>query len=341
VLKVSIGTLLAQWRSKWPQSAKRGDRYHVQIRKKGQPTLTKSFAKKADAQTWAKTVESRIERGVFLDTSQAQQQTIADVLERYRAEILPKLSCTALRSDPFRLNTLVEYLGKVSLAKLSSAQVSTFRDERLLQVGPASVVKELGLLSRVLNTATKEWGIYLPHGNPVSQVRMPRRPKGRERRISSEEETSILQALQDNPVMRSLVVFAIETGMRRGEIAGMCRDHINWKAQTLQIPETKTDVPRTIPLSRKAVEVLRELPRRLDGNVWGLRPDSITQAFERACKRAGIEDLRFHDLRHEATSRFFEKGLNTMEVSSITGHQDLRMLKRYTHIRAESLVSRL
>jgi hypothetical protein len=107
---------------------KRGDRYHVQIRKKGQPPITKSFAKKSDALTLAKTVESRIERGIFLDTSQAQQQTVADVLERYRAEILPKLSSTALRSDPFRLNTLAEHFGKVTLAKLSSALLATFLD---------------------------------------------------------------------------------------------------------------------------------------------------------------------------------------------------------------------
>ena len=141
--------------------------------------------------------------------------------------------------------------------------------------------------------------------------------------------------------MRSLVSFAIETGMRQGEIAPMRWDHINWQCQTLKIPETKTDTPRTIPLSKKALEALRELPRCLDGVVWGLQPHSISQAFRRACRRVGIENLHFHDLRHEATSRFFEKGLNTMEVSSITGHQDLRMLKRYTHIRAESLVNRL
>jgi len=278
---------------------------------------------------------------MFLDMTQAQQLTVSDVLERYRAEILPKLSATAFTSDPFRVNTLAQKLGKVSLANLSSAQLSTYRDLRLREIAPASVIKELGLLSRVLNTATKDWGIYLPSGNPVSQVRMPKRPRGRERRLSKEEEAKVLHAFESNLVMRSLTSFAIETGMRRGEIANMEWKHVNWDAQTLSIPETKTDTPRTIPLSKKAMEALKSLPRRLDGPVWGLRPDSITQAFERACRRTGIEDLRFHDLRHEATSRFFEKGLNTMEVSCITGHQDLRMLKRYTHIRAETLVSRL
>ncbi|BBF65303.1 site-specific integrase [Acidithiobacillus sp. 'AMD consortium'] len=102
-------------------------------------------------------------------------------------------------------------------------------------------------------------------------------------------------------------------------------------------PDSKTGDPRRVPLSSRALAVLDALPRRMDGEVWGVRADSITQAFARACHRAGIEDLRFHDLRHEATSRFFEKGLNPMQVAAITGHKTLQMLKRYTHLRAEDL----
>ncbi len=129
--------------------------------------------------------------------------------------------------------------------------------------------------------------------------------------------------------------------MRRGEIAAMKWEHVDLKTRTLTIPETKTGEPRRIPLSSRAVAVLKSLPRRIDGYVFGMRKDSITQAFDRACKRAGIEDLRYHDLRHEATSRLFERGLNPMEVAAITGHKTLQMLKRYTHLRAEDLVAKL
>ncbi|MBK1630646.1 hypothetical protein CKO31_07790 [Thiohalocapsa halophila] len=331
-----------------PTIRKRGNRYHVQVRKKGQSPLTKSFSKKADALTWAKTVESEMERGVFLDTTQAQQQTVAEVLERYREEILPTLAATALTSDPFRLTTLKEHLGRLSLASLSPAQVSRYRDDRLKLVGPGSVAKELGLLSRVLNAAFKTWGINLPHGNPVSRINMPLSPPGRERRMSDDEQGRLLDALKHTPTMQSLVVFAMETGMRRSEICNMRWGHIQWKFQTLCIPKTKNGNPRTVPLSDKALEVLRSQQGSIGNHedfpntfVWGLEPHSVSQAFRRACKRAGIDNLHFHDLRHEATSRFFEKGLNTMEVSAITGHKDLRMLKRYTHIRAEALVGRL
>ena len=97
----------------------------------------------------------------------------------------------------------------------------------------------------------------------------------------------------------------------------------------------------TIPLSSKAIEILRQLPLDIKGQVFPIRADSITQAFDRCRQRAGIKNLRLHDLRHEATSRFFEKGLNIIEVSSITGHKDLSMLKRYTHLRPEDLAKKL
>jgi integrase len=112
---------------------------------------------------------------------------------------------------------------------------------------------------------------------------------------------------------------------------------------TAHLPITKTDVPRTVPLSTLAIATLNGLPRRIDGRVFGLKAESMSQAFERACeeRRANIQDLRFHDLRHEATSRLFERGLNVMEVAAITGHKTLDMLKRYTHLRAEDLAKKL
>ncbi|EQD28257.1 phage integrase family protein [mine drainage metagenome] len=138
-----------------------------------------------------------------------------------------------------------------------------------------------------------------------------------------------------------IVIFAIETGMRRGEIAQMKWDHVDLKKRVLLVPETKSGEPRRIPLSTEAIRILSLQIRRLDGKVWDLIDSSITSAFKSACKVAGIDDLNFHDLRHEATSRFFEKGLNPMQVATITGHKTLQMLKRYTHLKAEDLAEML
>lgn len=318
---------------------KRGNKYHVQIRKQGHPTLTETFTTKASAQTWAKKVESEIERGVFLDLSAAKQTLLSTILIRYESEVLPQKK--GYLRELSRICLLKRELGHISLANLKSHVISSFRDERLRQVKASTVRRELGLLRRILNTSMKEWGIALPSGNPVAQIRLPSESKSRERRLEAGEEDCLRAALSHSRNTWHIVAFALETALRRGEIASMAWSEVNLKKRVVYIPETKTGTPRYIPLSNRAINILISLPRRIDGLVWGVRPHSITQAFGRACKRATIKDLRFHDLRHEATSRFFERGLSIMEVASITGHQDLRMLRRYTHLRAEDLIDKL
>ncbi|MCU7827788.1 MAG: site-specific integrase [Candidatus Thiodiazotropha sp. (ex Myrtea sp. 'scaly one' KF741663)] len=310
-------------------------KYQVKVRRQGYPTQSKTFSSKKLAQQWARKIESEMEQGVFLDLKLARNTTLSQLMLRYEAEILPdKRSQQPIRS---LICTLNAEIGHYNLVNLTPRLLSEHRDKRLQSVSPETARKDLLFLQCLFNTASKEWGINLPLGNPVSKVTLPRRPRSRNRRATVSE----IRLLCSDQTVGDLVTFAIETGMRRGEISSMEWQHINWASQTLSIPITKTNMPRTIPISNRALETLRGLPRRLDGRVWGIRPDSITQAFQRACKRTGIENLRFHDLRHEATSRFFEMGLSIMEVSAITGHQDLRMLKRYTHIRPETLVNKL
>ena len=318
---------------------KRGDSYHVQIRKKGYPTVTKSFLLLADAQKWARSVERDIDKGVFQDTATAENSTLGDILDSYAKKILP--SKKSRKTVLSQIRVIKPLLGNYSLSKLSPALLSQFRDQRLESADAQTVRKDLSLLHRVVVTAVKDWGISLPLGNPVALVRLLSQPNGRDRRLETGEEEKLLKALKDTPTVRTIVELALETAMRRGEIAAMKWEHVNLKARTLLIPDTKTGTPRTVPLSTKAIALLSNLPRNIKGVVFDVAPDSITQAFDRACTRAELEGLRFHDLRHEATSRLFEKGLNPMEVATITGHKDLRMLRRYTHLRAEDLARKL
>lgn len=145
-----------------------------------------------------------------------------------------------------------------------------------------------------------------------------------------------------NPYLYPVVRLAIETAMRQGELAGLCWEHVDLRRRIAHLPDTKNNEARTVPLSSAAVDILRSLPHSVGDEVFsGVTVEAIKRSFARAVRRAGIEDLRFRDLRHEATSRFFERGLNIMEVSAITGHKDLTMLKRYTHLRAEALAKKL
>lgn len=324
-----------------PTIRKKGEgQYHVQIRKRGYPTQTKTFTKEADAKKWATIIESEMERGVFVSRTEAEATLVKDVLQRFATEILPMKRSE--QSDKSRIKTLIEVFGDYRLASLNSTQVAKFRDQRLKVVGPQSVIHEINLLNRVLKTATMDWGIALPGGLPTAQVRKPVKPRGRDRRVTEEEIVKILE-ITGSAELRTIVTLAVETGMRRSELASLAWEEIDLEKQTAHLPKTKTDVPRTVPLSQAAIKALKAFGIKKEGRVFQLRPESMSQAFERACEahRANISEIRFHDLRHEATSRLFEKGLNVMEVATITGHKTLDMLKRYTHLRAEDLAKKL
>ena len=315
--------------------------WQAHVRRRGYPAQVKTFDTKAAAEVWARRIEEEIDRGVFVSRAEAENTTLAEALDRYAREVLPTKKST--RPVTYHARNVREGLGALPLAAITSSVLAKYRDQQMAKGYAAQTVKhDLSLISRVLNICIKEWGIPLPAGNPVLQIKMPQVANARDRRLVGDEQARLLAAAHAyGGEIGPLITWAIETAMRRGEIAAMRWDHLDRKARVLLIPETKTGTPRRVPLSTAALGVLDGLPRRIDGRVWGMRPDSISQAFERVCKVAGIEGLTFHDLRHEATSRLFEKGLNPMEVAAITWHKTLQMLKRYTHLRAEDLVGRL
>ena len=199
------------------------------------------------------------------------------------------------------------------------------------------------MLSALINTGRTEWGLEnVLRTNPVSLISKPRASRPRDRRLEAGELERILLACE-NTWFKPVVLFAIETGMRRGEILSLTWTNVHLGKRYTHLPDTKNGDSRNVPLSPQALELLGGLPRNIRGDqkVFPLHFEALKSSWRRACCRADISDLRFHDLRHEATSRFFEKGLNVMEVAAITGHKDLRMLQRYTHLRAEDLALKL
>ena len=309
----------------------------------------KTFDAKADAEVWARRIEEEIDRGVdravFASRVEAETTTLHEALDRYEREVTPGKKGRAderYKLDVWRRSALAAR----PLASIPGKDLAAWRDTELgCGSAPGTIRRRLALLAHVFVIARREWGLS-SLTNPADNVRLPPPGPPRDRRLVNDEYPRLLAAATAyGGDIGPLITWAIETAMRRGEIAAMRWDHLDRKARVLLIPETKTGTPRRVPLSTAALAVLdvrmHGLPRRIDGRVWGMRPDSVSQAFERVCKAAGIEGLTFHDLRHEATSRLFEKGLNPMEVAAITGHKTLQMLKRYTHLRAEDLVGRL
>ena len=321
------------------RSGRFGVRWRVRIRKPNLPTITRTFGYKADAETWARQTERSLESGTY--NTNPNHETLGDLIIRYADTV----SVTKKGTEPERIRLMKiarHTVGKLPIAQLKSLHFAQYRDQRLKEVSPSTVKKELNLLSHVIDTARKEWNYYIPH-NPISGVRRPKENRARDRRLSHRETLLLLDScrLSSNPWLSPLVIFAIETGMRRGELLGLRWENINLQKRTCHLSMTKNGSSRNIPLSSHALETLNDLPRNLSGVVFPVSPIALRGLWRRACKRVCIEDFRFHDLRHEATSRLFEKGLNVMEVASITGHKDLRMLQRYTHLRAEDLVEKL
>ncbi len=316
---------------------KKGDGWHVQVRKKGHAPVTRTFTIKSDATRWAAMVESELERGVFVDRSEAEGTTIKEAFDRYAREV------SVLKKGFSREKTMIsrwqaQKLSSQSMASLKSMDVANWRDARLKQVSGSTVHRELCLLSHLFTVAAKDWGFGV--ANPVLMTRKPRLNRGRERRLTNDEIDKIIVATSSRE-LPVIIRILTETAMRRGELGGLRWDQIDLSKGVAVLLDTKNGEDRDVPLSSRAIAALRSLPRRIDGKVISMTPDAITRAFGRACARAGIEDARIHDLRHEGVSRLFERGLDLMEVASVSGHKTLGQLKRYTHLKAETLAKKL
>ena len=321
---------------------KRGPFWRVKIRRTGLPAQTRTFDNRMHAQQWARSVESDLDKGIVVDRRTAQRLSLAEVLERYRREVTPTKRGSA--DENLRLKAMAQRpFARIRMSALTSSQLAAYRDERLKVVSGATVNREFSVLSHAIDTARREWDVYLPT-NPCTLVRRPPQGRPRDRRLQGDEEKRLLAACRGarNKWLVHFVALAIETGMRRGELLGLLWDNVDLERRTAFLPVTKNGESRGVPLSSRAIEVLRALPPSTNGRVFAeLTREALKQSFNRAARRAGITGLRVHDLRHEATSRFFEKGLNVMEVASVTGHKTLQMLKRYTHLSVTDLATRL
>jgi integrase len=370
---------------------KRGQyQWEAQVRRRGYPAQSKTFNTKAEAEAWAKMIESEMSRGVWVSRSEAEATTLYEALTRYEEEVSPAKKGAAQESSILKTCKAID-LAKRPLAAIRSADVAKLRDEWLKDYKPATVLRRLAVLSHVFNIARKEWGME-SFSNPVELVRKPQPNNARTRRIATVDpsadtlgsdnpesergaqdgELERVVAASGSALLPSIIWLAVETAMRRGEIVTLRWEHVDLKRRVAHLPATKNGSARDVPLSSRAVAVLQVLKDAHDdakneadddeeadnGRVFEIRSDAVTRAFERAVARARklyvdeckvakqrpdgrfLTDLRFHDLRHEATSRLASI-FPMHELTKITGHKDPRMLMRYYHPRAEDLAKRL
>lgn len=347
VLFLSLGGSMATFR-------KRVGKWQARVQRQGQPALSKTFISKQDAELWARKIESEIDLGFDFVSPKTVKITNHELLTRYLLEITPKKK--GADAEHYRIKRILrdESLCNYLSVKTSSQHIATYRDKRLKQVSSTTVRLELAVISHAFNTAIKEWGFKLV--NPVALIKLPKPNKGRSRRLSVEEYENLLLSLDCNPRnndgtypkntcrnawMKPLVILAVETAMRQSELLQLKWIDVNLSHSLIMLHDTKNGDARCIPLTKLAVSTLELLKNEDPKLVFPHTASAVKQAFVRAVTRANLEDFHFHDLRHEATSRLAEKLINVLELSAVTGHKDLRVLKRYYHPRIEDLINKI
>ncbi len=321
----------------------RNGKWQARITRKGQFPVAKSFQSKQDAERWARQIESDMDKGCYTNQILAERISFNEVIERYIQEVT--LKTRSMREDTYRLRAIARHpIARLNMMALTPIKVSEYRDERLKLVSAGAVIRELSYISSIINHARREWEINI--ANPIPMVRKPPTPQGRNRVLSEDELNRLYVALTPrvknaNHWILPLTKFALETAMRRGEILGLRWENIDLQKRTAFVPISKNGQSRLVPLTVSAIQILKNLPRSIDGSVFPVNGPALSAAIERARIKADLGDWHFHDLRHMAITRLAERLPNLIELSAVSGHRSLAMLKRYYHPNAEQLALKL
>jgi integrase len=338
--------------------------FQAQYRHKGYQPVTKMFKTCQEAESWLRSIQSEVEQGIYEFNRQAERTTLLAALERYEREVTPTKKSANKEIHRVR-KWKAEPLAQRGLSLIRSHDMASYRDRRIKEGASNDTIRqELALVSHLYTIAIKEWGMETIR-HPLRGIRFPKPGKARDRRLLQDDhgksELDYLLAAITNPQLLLVVQLAIETAMRRSELLGIRWNRVDLERRFIKLLDTKNGDTRVVPMTTRAKSLLEPLKPSTSGDcpLVEIVAITVTAGFHRAviqarkaylkeCNEQGLNpspyfltNLRFHDLRHEATSRLFEKGLNPMEVATITGHKTLSMLMRYTHLRPESLLAKL
>jgi integrase len=342
--------------------------YRVQVRLKGHPSQSETFRNRKDAERWAASVESAILEGRHFPQSRGQRIPFLSLTRRYRESILADASHSRVANAERHIAWWVVRFGGLTVAEITPDRVAEARDALAmhpftrakiqrtrdgLPVSPraykrsgATVNRYLATLSHIFATALMDWRLI--DKNPVRDVGKKKEARGRIRFLGDEERDALLAACAESawPALQALVLLAISTGARRGELIRLQWTDLSIDAPSPQaiIQDTKNGDPRRLPLVGKALAAVRALKaknERASRFVFPARsdPDRPYLAFDAhwyaALEAAGIADFRFHDLRHTCASYLASQGSSLLEIADVLGHRTMAMVKRYSHLAQE------
>ncbi len=322
--------------------------YRADVRLKGFPPQRATFARLTDAKRWARNTESVIQENRYFKTTESRKHTLSDMIDRYIDNVLPS------KKDHKRQKAQYEWwnkqLGDYTLGDITPSLISEARDKLSGKRAPATVVRYLSALSHAFTIAINEWEWI--EDNPVRRVRKPKEPRGRVRFLSDDEQlqdgtviygerTRLLGACarSSNDALYTIVVLALSTGMRQGEIMNLRWSDIDLKQARIILHDTKNGERRVVPLYGHSLDQLKQLSKvrnlKTDLLFPGkkiTKPVFIRTPWKNAVEAAGIENFRFHDLRHSAASYLAMNGASMVEIADVLGHKTLSMVKRYAHL---------
>lgn len=333
---------------------KRGDfQWEAQIRRKGHPNLSKTFEIRVDAEDWARDIERDMRRGMFIDRRESETTTLLEMLKKYAEEVTP-----SKKSKVRELSRIARWkkhkLASYSLANIKAKDIASFRDERRkLKLAENTIRLDIVLISSVFEHCRKDWGIEVD--NPCRKIKLPAGSKSRERRLKEGEEEALIEYLEKElPRTKNVSEFIkleLETGMRESEILLIDWNDVRLKEKFIHLDKTKSGDPRDVPLSPKAIKIIESMVRPIKNDrVFKLTQDRLVRKFRSACEKA-VEDqekpkhgfmvnLKFHDLRHEAASRWAAH-LEAHELCKMFGWKTMQMALSYYHPTALSLADKL
>lgn len=323
--------------------------FRVQVRLRGHPPISRSFERRTDARLWAQQMKASIRKGDALPTNEARKHTLGALVDRY-LEAVERRNPESLKKQKQILGWWKAELGPYSLNNVTPALIAEKRDallkENVSKVkgkvrhrAPATANRYLASLSKAFTEAVREW--HWISENPLRRVSKESEPGGRVRYLNDKERDALLKACRASPLkeLELLVLLALTTGMRRGEILGLRWADVDLKRRQAVLHKTKNRERRAVPLVPQVADLLKERAkkRREDTDLVFAQegrgaPIDPTHWFEKAVEEAGIEDFRFHDLRHTAASYLAMSGATSAEIAAVLGHKTLQMVKRYTHL---------
>ncbi|MGH8645558.1 MAG: tyrosine-type recombinase/integrase, partial [Gammaproteobacteria bacterium] len=321
--------------------------YFVRVRLRGK-TAFETFKRKTDAKHWAERTEAAILERRYFQTAESQRRTFREAIERYEQT----QHFSTLKSAKTRHQHLAwwnERLGGLRLVDITPAIIVEHREELAAGKvpggklrGPATANRYRAAICALLELAVREW--HWLDRNPCVQVSILKEPRGRVRYLLDEERERLLRECKaHSDELYLIVLLALATGARQGEILGLKWCDVDLKRGHVVFQETKNGERRGLPLRGQALELLRAKVRRIDTDMLfpsrqdPAKPIDVQNIFDNALQRAGIEDFRFHDLRHCCASNLAMNGASLAEIAAVLGHRTLEMVKRYSHLSDQHL----